>query len=432
MIVLSRIHITLYLCLLSLLITLFTATEVDAKGCQHYKDGNSNCPEEAPCCKSGWCSNAESFCALALGCQPENSFNDNTCLPTPQCTSFTENFDGPESVLAMANFSGNPMDAAWTSDFLPNHARVENGELILTARRGHSINKFGKTPGFGATVSSTRWIHYGKVTAKVKSGSPSGGIVSSFIFRSFMTGDEIDFEWVGKQPNEVQSNYYWHTPATMDPKDIDYSHSRRKDLGMDLSQEYQTYTIEWLPDSLTWFINGEAVRTLLRSEVNGTQYPSSPSQIQFSIWDGGVGEEETREWAGGPTDWETRESYEMFVDWVEVECLSPVDPKTTPWPPKDQGFQGFVNPLERDPSSPLAKEALVLGENAPTFSTLNDGGLHWGRYGGGGRNLIGGKYPIPSWANDASRSRPPFGSWMYTLKAWMSGSVMMALLYTLV
>jgi len=58
-------------------------------GCQHYK-GGSNCPAEAPCCQSGWCSNAQSFCSLALGCQPENSFSPNTCLPLPLCTSFTE------------------------------------------------------------------------------------------------------------------------------------------------------------------------------------------------------------------------------------------------------------------------------------------------------------------------------------------------------
>jgi beta-glucanase (GH16 family) len=50
---------------------------------------------------------------------------------------------------------------------------------------------------------------YGTVTARIKSGSPSGGVVSSFIYRNAVTGDEIDYEWVGKQPNEVQSNFYW-------------------------------------------------------------------------------------------------------------------------------------------------------------------------------------------------------------------------------
>ncbi|KAF8940725.1 hypothetical protein BGZ58_005053 [Dissophora ornata] len=303
-----------------------------------------------------------------------------------------ENFDNPNTVIPRADFSGDPAEAPWTTDFMPSNMRVENGNLVLTLENGKTVNKFGNRPGFGATVSSTRWMLYGTVTARIKAGSLSSGIISSFIYRNSMTGDEIDFEWVGKEVNEVQSNFYWRTPPTMDPKDIDYSHSRRQDVGVNLSQEYQIYTIEWLPDSLTWFINGQVIRTLLRSDVNGTKYPSTPSQIQFSIWDGGLSDPETRDWAGGPTNWsDSRPKYEMYVDWVNVKCYSPVDPTTTSWPPKDQGFQGFVNPLAKDPSSPLAKDALVLGENAPTFSTLGNGGLHWGRFYGGGHNLFGGK-----------------------------------------
>ncbi|KAG0316022.1 hypothetical protein BGZ97_007533, partial [Linnemannia gamsii] len=287
-------------------------------------------------------------------------------------------FNSPDTVIGQANFSGNPLDAPWTSDFQPSNARVENGNLVLKLQKGNTINKFGNKPGFGATVSST----------------------------SSLTGDEIDYEWVGKDSTEVQSNYYWRTPANMDPKDIDYTHSRREEIGTNHAQEYQTYTIEWLPDSLTWSINGKIVRTLLRSEVNGTKYPSTLSQIQFSIWDGGLSDPETRDWAGGPTAWEEGQpAYEMMVDWVDVKCHSPVDPNA--WPPKDVGFQDFVNPLARDLASPLAKEAIVLGDNAPKFSTLENGGLHWGRFnGGGGKSLVGNRSPLPKW----NQGVPNFGS----------------------
>ncbi|KAG0048443.1 hypothetical protein BGZ83_006600 [Gryganskiella cystojenkinii] len=304
-------------------------------------------------------------------------------------------------MIALANFSGNPADASWTSDFLPSNAKIENGNLVLTLLPGSNVNKFGNKPGFGATVSSTRWMLYGTVTARIKSGSPSRGIVSSFIYRSALTGDEIDYEWVGQYPSEVQSNYYYHTPSTMDPKDIDYSHSRRHSITtmqaeQTLLQDYQTYTIEWLPDKLTWYINGQVVRTVLKSEVGGTQYPDTPSQIQFSIWDGGLGDPATMEWAGGPTDWSpTRQPYQMYVDSVDIVCYSPADPDQT-WPPEDQGFQNFVNPLDQNPQSPLRKDAIVLGDNAPTFSTFDQGGLHWGRFLGGGKSLVGGRYPIPT------------------------------------
>ncbi|KAF9179073.1 hypothetical protein BGZ51_004757 [Haplosporangium sp. Z 767] len=330
----------------------------------------------------------------------------------------------------MKNFSGNPLDAPWTSDFLPNNARVENGHLVLTLKKGQSMNKFGNKPGFGATVSSTRWMLYGKVSARIKSGSPSVGVISSFIYRNAMTGDEVDYEWVGKEPSQIQSNYYWRTPATMDTKDINYGNSIHSEIGVDLSKEFQVYTIEWLPDRLTWSVNDKVVRTMHKSEAsNGTQYPSTPSQIQFSIWDGGLGEPDTQEWAGGPTKWEDGSGpYEMYVDWVDIKCHSPVDPVSTPWPPKDQGFQGFINPLERDVLSPLAKEAIVLGTNAPTFSTMDEGGLHWGKF--NGRYLVDGKFPIPTnnQRNNGGRNAKffPFMSTMmvYILACWffcMSG-----------
>ncbi|KAF9086798.1 hypothetical protein BGX23_008570 [Mortierella sp. AD031] len=97
-------------------------------------------------------------------------------------------------VTAQANFSGDPTDAVWMTDFLPNNAHIENGNLVLRLQKGTTVNKFGNKPGFGATVSSTRWMLYGTVSARIKSGSWGGGIISSFIFRSSLTGDEIDYE----------------------------------------------------------------------------------------------------------------------------------------------------------------------------------------------------------------------------------------------
>jgi len=61
-------------------------------------------------------------------------------------------------VIALTNFSGDPLDAPWTSDFMPNNARIENGNLVLTLKKNDAVNKFGNRPGFGATVSSTRYV----------------------------------------------------------------------------------------------------------------------------------------------------------------------------------------------------------------------------------------------------------------------------------
>lgn len=59
----------------------------------------------------------------------------------------------------------------------------------------------------GTVVSSTHYIWYGKISATMKT-SRGAGVVSAFILFSGVK-DEIDFEWVGVNLNNVQSNYYF-------------------------------------------------------------------------------------------------------------------------------------------------------------------------------------------------------------------------------
>lgn len=46
---------------------------------------------------------------------------------------------------------------------------------------------------------------FGKVDIELQA-APGAGIVSSFVLQSD-TLDEIDWEWLGADPDEVQSNY---------------------------------------------------------------------------------------------------------------------------------------------------------------------------------------------------------------------------------
>lgn len=47
---------------------------------------------------------------------------------------------------------------------------------------------------------------FGRVDIQLKA-APGAGIVSSFVLQSD-TLDEIDWEWLGADPDEVQSNYF--------------------------------------------------------------------------------------------------------------------------------------------------------------------------------------------------------------------------------
>jgi beta-glucanase (GH16 family) len=51
----------------------------------------------------------------------------------------------------------------------------------------------------------------------------------------------------------------------------------------DTSKTSHKYGMEFTPTSLTWFIDGRAVRTV--KKVNGTMFPSKPMGLHLGIWD---------------------------------------------------------------------------------------------------------------------------------------------------
>jgi hypothetical protein len=67
----------------------------------------------------------------------------------------------------------------------------------------------------------------------------------------------------------------------------------------------------------------------------------------------------------------------MFVDWVDIKYYTPIDQVATP----------RINPMARDPHTLSSKGC---GDNAPKFSIIENGGLHWGQFYGGGKNMYGG------------------------------------------
>ncbi|KAF2088689.1 glycoside hydrolase family 16 protein [Saccharata proteae CBS 121410] len=155
-----------------------------------------------------------------------------------------------------------------------------------------TITKSGDSP----KITSKWYIMFGKVEYTLKA-APGAGIVSSAIMQSDDL-DEIDWEWLGSDATEVQSNYFGKGQTT--------TYDRGAFHAISTSQsEFNTYTIEWTADQLVWQINGVTVRALSPSDASG-QYPQTPMQVKVGIWAGGdpnLNEEGTVEWARGPTDY---------------------------------------------------------------------------------------------------------------------------------
>ncbi|KAK4219900.1 concanavalin A-like lectin/glucanase domain-containing protein [Rhypophila decipiens] len=143
------------------------------------------------------------------------------------------------------------------------------------------------------TVGSHKTIFFGKVEVELRAAK-GAGIVTSLVLQS-LDLDEIDWEWIGNDVAQVQTNYF--------SKGCDKVFDRGTyEPVANPQDEFHTYTIEWTPKELKWIINGQVVRTLVNTGLEGCSgYPQTPMQIKLGTWVGGRDDkpEGTVTWAGG-------------------------------------------------------------------------------------------------------------------------------------
>ncbi|KXT00318.1 hypothetical protein AC578_6465 [Pseudocercospora eumusae] len=136
---------------------------------------------------------------------------------------------------------------------------------------------------------------------------PDNWIIADYAeqYLSFSSNkDEIDWEWSGndfalKVPT-IQTNYFGHGVTG------NWDRGTQPRVEKNMTQNFMTYTFDWKPESLTWAINGNVIRTLYAKNQDNNQYryPQSPSRFHLGLWDAGYKDVAwyTKQWAGGETD----------------------------------------------------------------------------------------------------------------------------------
>ncbi|KAG5950999.1 hypothetical protein E4U53_004008 [Claviceps sorghi] len=144
------------------------------------------------------------------------------------------------------------------------------------------------------TIAAGKFIFFGKVEVQVQA-APGAGIVTSVVLQSDDL-DEIDWEWIGSDNKQVQTNYF----SKGDTSTYDRGAFHPVDSP---TTGFHTYTIEWTSKAVNWIIDGKTVRTLSSDVVKG-KFPQSPMQVKLGTWCAGGpnSPEGTRTWAGGFTD----------------------------------------------------------------------------------------------------------------------------------
>ncbi|CAN5597029.1 glycoside hydrolase family 16 protein [soil metagenome] len=189
--------------------------------------------------------------------------------------------------------------------------------------------------------TSTRLVTFGKqsvsanmrITARIQMPYTKGSL-PAFWMVGLEPGHEYDWPRQGEVDivelpglgNDKASNIWTgniHGPSKTDNRiDVKMQHNDM-DMGVDLSQGFHEYGIDWYPDRIIWHVDGkEAGRiTQVQYEAMGGDWtPFSGAWPHYLIINNAVG----NPWTGDP-DSTSIFPMEMKIDWVKVWSLEDAD-----------------------------------------------------------------------------------------------------------
>jgi hypothetical protein len=118
------------------------------------------------------------------------------------------------------------------------------------------------------------------VTVRVKMNAPipAGIVCGIFLYAppastSNTLHDEIDFELLSNDPNHVWTNIYGNEP-------LGAGHAASHSYATGSATDYHTYQIQWLPDQVSWYVDG----TLVRTVTTQSPIPTGPMYVHLNIW----------------------------------------------------------------------------------------------------------------------------------------------------
>ncbi|KAG5912914.1 hypothetical protein E4U42_001707, partial [Claviceps africana] len=174
-----------------------------------------------------------------------------------------------------------------------------------------SVSRGGDAPQLQSLFS----IMFGRVDITMRA-APGAGIVSSLVLESDDL-DEIDMEWLGSDPDEMQSNYFGKGQTT--------TYNRGRFHAVPGTQtRWITYTLDWTSERIVWMADGRVLREQTAADAPAGQYPQTPMQVKFGAWAGGdpaTNAPGTVQWARGPTDF-SKGPFAMLVRGVVIADYS--------------------------------------------------------------------------------------------------------------
>lgn len=239
------------------------------------------------------------------------------CIAAPdpsRADSVTPFFDGFDTLdradwtVSNGWLNGNWQNCIWKA----SEVDAVDGILTISLTKQRTYTAKGdKREYVCGEIQSKRTFGYGLYETRMKAAAGRGIVTALFTY----TGSgkkaghhEIDVEVLGRLTGSMQTNFV--VDGVMNEQIVE--------LPVRSDEEMINYAIEWTPERLRWFVNGEVVR-----EVTGVVVPSYEHRLYISLWNGG---KSMTGWLGKPDD--TIERAAMSLDYVAYtpvgqRCLFP-------------------------------------------------------------------------------------------------------------
>ncbi len=259
---------------------------------------------------------------------------------------------------------GNQEAQYYTSD-TENVAMDGEGNLAITVQKLPDDTALSCYYGT-CTHTSARLIsankaefEYGRIEARIKVPDGPGGLWPAFWMLgtgfdegvSWPTAGEIDImEYISRRPNEVFGTI--HGPGYFGGN----GYGRIQQLGEPVANDYHTYAIEWKPDEIRWFLDGEHFHTATPDKVAPNEWVyNQPFFLLLNVAIGGN--------FGGRISPNIEYPQSMLVDYIRVyQAPDTAERFEVTFADTEAGWQQIQIPFS----------LLTRGAQQPT-NALNDG-----------------------------------------------------------
>ena len=172
---------------------------------------------------------------------------------------------------------------------------------------------------------------YGRYEARMKSPDSSGFVQSLFTFQFYKDPwQEIDIELQGRLPDQISTNVISNHAADFHECDrykCTHNTEQHEDIGADHSADWHVYTIDWLPEQIHFYVDGQHKRTVTKSEIDaaGGNFPNQPATILMNFW---LPDRKIAKWFGGEWNLDQLPLVAQY-DWFRYYTLDSAHPLTS-------------------------------------------------------------------------------------------------------